>query len=382
MTQRPYTDRVLSALERWVSDDLDRIGEDCATCGAHALVWRDGRVVLDEVLGHAQLTPHRRPLEGPDPVFDLASLTKPLVPATLAMQAIDEGLVTLDTPFGELVDGWAAPPQGARDATLAEVLDHTSGLPAWYKYYEDEGVHFDLEGEALRQQRERVLARVLGTPRQAPGQHHAYSDLGYMALMVSLERLFGDDLATLARQRIFRPLGMRHTDYVDRIAGDAPLAQAASTERCPHRGVVTGTVHDENTHVIGGVSGHAGAFGTARDLLTFARHLFAVDHGELRDGIVSRATLRQCWDVTEHGQVGHHLIGWDTPSGQRSSAGRGFGRATTVGHLGFTGTSLWIERREHLIAILLTNRVHPSRDNPNIFQMRVDFHEAALPPRG
>ena len=157
------------------------------------------------------------------------------------------------------------------------------------------------------------------------------------------------------------------------------LADAASTELAPRRGgIVTGFVHDENCYIQGGVAGHAGLFGTAADVARFGAHLLGVDRGE--SGIVSAETLRTCWSQASRGGDGHHLGGWDTPSGELSSAGRGFAADRTVGHLGFTGTSLWIERGEGVVASLLTNRVYPTRENTMIKPLRVAFHEAVLPP--
>ena len=157
------------------------------------------------------------------------------------------------------------------------------------------------------------------------------------------------------------------------------IDDAVATERCARRGgVVVGRVHDENTALMGGVSGHAGAFCDAPDLLRFGVHMLGIDQGQ-GPGIVSREILRWCWSEAARGAAGHHLGGWDTPSGARSSAGRHMTPDATVGHLGFTGTSLWIDRAQQRVAVLLTNRVHPTRDNPHILAMRIAFHEAVAP---
>lgn len=362
------------ALARFVSDDLDAIATTHAASAAHGLAKRGDTVLCDVRMGKAQLDPTERGLPD-DPIFDLASVTKPLVPVTLAMQAVSEGLISLDTPLREVLSDWD------NGATFQQLLNHSSGLPAWYKYYLEHPLSHDTP-EDWRTERAKVLARARGASKHPAGEVYAYSDLGYMTLMVVIEALFGEPLDRLANERIFAPLQMQRTRYVNLIEGDPPISEAVTTEVCPVRGPVTGIVHDENTMVLGGVSGHAGVFGTAHDLLRFCEALLSIDAGASSPLSISPEVLRAFWarETMAAAAGSHHLAGWDTPSGQRSSAGRGFPRETTVGHLGFTGTSVWMDRASGTIAILLTNRVHPTRENPLIFDMRVAFHEAIMPP--
>lgn len=373
------TRKLNAVLDAHVARSPEDLTEGSKTCAcAHIIASREGHIQADVWRGHAQLFPQPVEVTQTAPRFDLASLTKVIVPATLAMQAIDEGRCALNTPLHTLIPGWCAPESG-RDATLGELLNHTSGLPGWYKYYEDYA--FPPDREDLPTLRTTILTRVMETPREAPGSRYAYSDLGYMALMVLLEELFEERLDVLAHQRIFKPLGMSQTRYVNLSHGEEPLHHAVATEVTPERGAVRGIVHDENTHLLGGVSGHAGVFGTAGDLVRFGHHLLGVDAGHISasDAIVSRHTLKACWHPDSGSALGHHRAGWDTPSGQRSSAGRGFSAGDTVGHLGFTGTSIWLERTSQTCAVLLTNRVHPTRERPGILEMRIATHEAILP---
>ncbi len=372
-------DAIRTALQAHMTEDPTLLGDTHAASAAHAIVWRDGEVVFDEALGWAALLPERRVMPA-TPVFDLASVTKIVSPTTLAMQAVTEGLLRWDTPIAEHLEPWrASDPEGT--VHLLHLLNHSSGLPAWHQYYLE--LPLTLEPTAWLAQEREIRERIAHTPRKAqPGTHYEYSDLGYITLCWLLEEVLGSGAHTyaqIARRRIFEPLGMRDTRYVDLAAGDAPIRDAVATELCGFRGRVSvGTVHDENTMCLGGVSGHAGVFSTAQDMLTFGRHMLAIDHDAPTDvaPIVGRDALKFCWSEAARGADGHHLGGWDTPSGARTSAGRGFGRQTTVGHLGFTGTSLWIEREQNLIAVLLTNRVHPTRENPRILDMRIAFHEA------
>lgn len=367
-------------LSAFVTSDTKALGASHACSACHAM-WRRGDEPPGEaILGFAQLLPNPRALPAL-PIFDIASITKALVPATLAMIAVDRGLLELDALLVDSLPEWCSSTGGAHGATLRHLLAHGSGLPAWHKYYEE--VPFELEGTQLARQRAEILQRVLVTPKLPANTAYAYSDLGYMALMVLLERAFDEDLDVLARDLIFAPLELSNTRYVNRLRGDPALRDAVTTEVCSRRGAVTGVVHDENTYVIGGVSGHAGVFSTARDLFTFCEHMLAIDKGRAprHEPLVRRATLHEFWDRQNITQGGHHVAGWDTPSGARTSAGRGLSREHTVGHLGFTGTSIWIDRAAEVIAVLLTNRVHPTRENPKILDMRIAFHEAVAPPR-
>jgi CubicO group peptidase (beta-lactamase class C family) len=371
------TARLQKILDEHVTDDVARIGLDRSTSAAHVLVVRDGHIAADLSAGHAALVPAHRPLQA-SPIFDLASVTKPLVGATLAWLAVDRGLLDLDAPLEALIPGWDRAPDHLPGATLAHLLNHTSGLAAWRKFYEEWPIEPPVSD--LPAQRAAILDAALLHPRAyAPGHAHAYSDLGFMLLGDLLSRTFNAPLDLLARQHIFDPLHMTSARYVSRINKDLPIQEAVATEYCTHRGrIVVGEVHDENTMCMGGVSAHAGVFSTARDLATFGQHLLEIDQGAggVSRGIVSQEILRWAWSEDAGSPHGSHRGGWDTPSGARSSAGSVLSHPHTVGHLGFTGTSLWIDRQSATVVVLLSNRVHPSRDNPRAHALRVAIHDA------
>lgn len=383
------TDKITHAIQTHLTTDANAIGKTHAASAAHGLAWIDGELIYNQAHGLAQLTPAQRPLAAM-PLFDMASVTKSLVTATLAMKAVDEGWLDWHTPISDVFEQWGKTNKD-NGATLLHLLNHSSGLPAWHRFYEE----YPLTGtiDALLAQRNTVIERILGWSRhEVAGAQYAYSDLGYILLCALLEKVYAIHTNTcrylneLAHAYIFEPLDMHNTRYVTALRANGPdtqiPTQAVATEYCTYRQRVTvGQVHDENTMVMGGVSGHAGAFSTADDMLKFAQHMLAVDQGTLSDGIVSQKSLQFCWSEAARGADGHHLGGWDTPSGARTSVGRGFGRQSTVGHLGFTGTSLWIDRQARTIAILLTNRVHPTRENPLILDLRIAFHEAVLAPK-
>lgn len=340
-----------------------------------------------------------------DSLFDIASVTK-LFTATLAMIAHDRKLLHFDDDLGQVFDAMSG-------VTLAAILNHTSGLDAWRQWYLELSV--PVEGglpdlSALRANREHILQDILESERKPPGQTYAYSDLGYILLGRCLEEVFGQRLDDLVRVEICEPLGLKHTSYVNLLNGELPL-QAVPTERCPVRGAsssaalssrdefervrhlpdeshavsdptrgksVEGVVHDENAWIQGGVCGHAGLFSNVEDLLRFGAHFLAISNG--KTGIIRAETLAHAWDRKHLHPQGHHVLGWDTPSGESTSVGRGFSRAKTYGHLGFTGTSLWLDLAHETVAVLLTNRVYPTRNNPGILELRIAFHEAVLTP--
>lgn len=357
--------RILNALAPQVSADAHAIGVSATCTGIQAVAQVEDQTV-DVALGWAATNP-REPVTPTTP-FDIASVSK-LFTATLAWHAVDRGLLDFDTP---VVDHF---PAFQSAATLAHLLNHTSGLPAWDQFYLRMPLLPDADQAKLT--REAILDEILRAPLEPPGTVHAYSDLGFMLLGRWLETVFQQDLDALVRLVITGPLGMSHTGYVNQLRGDEPFRAAAITENTEGRPApIRGVVHDENCYIQGGVAGHAGLFSTAEDLARFGRHFIDIARG--KPGIVSQRTQGQAWKLA--GALGSHVGGWDTPSGDLPSVGRGFPRAGTFGHLGFTGTSLWISPQHDVVAVLLTNRVFPTRENVRIRSLRVAYHEAVLPP--
>ena len=362
----------IAILDRGVARSIDAIGTTATASAVQAHVRVGAEVQLDYAGGAAQFDPPRT-FDAETPM-DLASLTK-VFTATLVMQAVDEGRCDLASPIAQWVPGWF---DGPRPVRVLDLLNHASGLPAWDQFYLRMPIQPDTATAA--QTADEIERQIVAKQRLRPGAQAAYSDLGYILLGRIVERLFDDRLEDLVADRVAGPLDLRSIRYVSMRRDDSPISTAAATELDPRRGgVVVGRVHDENCHIQGGVAGHAGLFGVARDVAAFAQHLLDIDGGAT--GIVRHETLQACWSEDARGADGSFLGGWDTPSGPTSTAGRGFPRAATVGHLGFTGTSLWIDRSARLVAVLLTNRVYPTRENDRIKGFRIAFHEAIHPPR-
>jgi len=294
-----------------------------------------------------------------DTIYDLASLTKVVVTATAAMILVDEGRLDLARPVSAFLPRFRG--AGRDEVKVENLLTHSSGLDWWEPLFKD------TKGKQAFV--ERVQAMELKHP---PGTKSLYSDLGLILLGEVLERVAGEPLDAFARKRILEPLGMKDTGY---RPGPELQARIAPTEKDPWRGrVVRGEVHDENAAAMGGVAPHAGLFGTAPDLARFAQMLLNGGVLEHRR-IVSREAVEQ---FTRRAGVPDSTrgLGWDTPHPDSSAGDRLSPRS--FGHTGFTGTSMWIDPERGLFVILLTNRVHPSRDNNAIRGVRRGVADAVV----
>jgi CubicO group peptidase (beta-lactamase class C family) len=286
-------------------------------------------------------------------IYDLASLTKVIGLATAAMLAVEDGRLELDAPVQRYVPAFAGP--GKDRVTIRMLLAHASGLPGWRPLFRETGSRADL------------FSMTNGTPLDAaPGTAETYSDLGFIVLTQAIEAGYGERLDSLLARRLFQPLGMTSVRF---SPPPGMRERIAPTGHEPWRGrVLRGEVHDENAARMDGVSGHAGLFGAADDLLTFAEWMLGQTDGRT---ILHEFTRRQ------HLVPGSsRALGWDTPS-PGSSAGR-FLSPTSFGHTGFTGTSLWIDPEHHLAIALLSNRVHPTRDNPRWAPVRAGVADRVM----
>lgn len=323
---------------------------------ADLVVRAQGEVVHRFRAGLAQRVPIERPLN-PEIRWDLASLTKVLAGSALSYALIDRGLLRFDSLARELV------PEAAPGVTLAQLLSHSAGYPAWRPFYE----RVDAAGLAWGSPEARalVLREAASTPLEAePGARHTYSDLGFLVICSMLEAAGGERIDRLWQRLVAEPGGFSGLSW------GSP--NAVSTEDCPRRGqVVTGQVHDLNCASMGGFSSHAGLFGDA-EAVSFAGQRFLDAARGL--GPLAGDSIRVAW--TRRGAGSHHL-GWDGPSAEGSSSGAYFGD-DAVGHLGFTGTSLWISPSRQVVVALLTNRVHPSVADQRIRALRPRVHDEVV----
>lgn len=316
-----------------------------------------------------KLSPGGAPVEESTP-YDLASLTKPFV-AMAALRLVAFHKVALDARADSVVSDVRGGPGGS--ATLEQLLTHRSGLAAWGGLFLD--VPHDpgtgaarrwILSEASRRQDEEGIGAAL------------YSDLGYMIAGEMIARVSNATLDEVVERWVTEPLGItKEVFYAGALSSEGRLQlarHAAPTERCGWRGrIVRGEVHDENCSALGGVSGHAGLFGTAHGVASFGLAMLDVLAG--RSDFLPRELLEQA--LADRGDGDTHRLGWDTKRDSDSAAGRRMSQSS-FGHLGFTGTSIWCDPERDVVVVLLTNRIHPSRANEKIKGFRPAFHDGVL----
>lgn len=348
-------------------DDLDRVVEKAVAegyfPGAALAVSRDGKVVKQAAYGSARLysAPRTRVADPipvrPDTIFDLASLTK-LFTATYVMQLVEAGRIDLDRTVASYLPAFGA--NGKDRITVRQLLDHSSGLPA--------GMALEKIPGSIADRLAAVDAVKLKT---APGTAHVYSDLNYIVLGQLVELLSGQSLAEYGRTHVFEPLGMRDTTYNPPASLRERIA-ATEYEPAAGRGMVWGEVHDESAFALGGAAGHAGLFSTTADLVRFGEAMLG--GGALGDARILRPETVRAMTTVGPGDAGHGL-GWEVDQDWYMGP---LASARAWGHTGYTGTSIVVDASRHLVVVLLTNRVHPTRDGPSINSVRQSVAAAAL----
>lgn len=356
-----------------------RAGLDERVFSAAALwVARAGRTVLHTAVGRRSALPDAAPVDT-DTTFDLASLTKPLATATCLMRLVESGRLALDDPVSRHLPRFGQGPDTARRqaVTVEHLLAHASGLPAWRPYFEAarrieaERPGF-IGGTAAR---DWLVAQACAEPLEdAPGKRAVYSDLGFILLGEIVAGVAGAPLEACFAHQVKEPLGLARTAFNPGNTVPGPAGpNVAATADIPWRGgLATGVVHDDNAFVMGGVAGHAGLFGTAADVGRWALALLDAWHG--RAGLLGREVVTRFLAPGARVSGSSWVLGFDTPSAP-SSGGRFVG-PTAVGHLGYTGTSVWMDPEREWIVVLLTNRVHTDPTGERIRPFRPRLHDA------
>lgn len=314
----------------------------------------------------------------PETIYDLASLTKPLACALWFATLVSDGSLDPKQPIGDVLS--IADPMIKRSPCW-RLVNHSSGLPAHRRYYEGLAGAIRLGSNHARC-REVILRMIRETYADyCPGEKSIYSDLGYLLLEHLCEVVSGESLIQFW-QRCSPSAGLHYRPLNASISGEQVLpSRYAPTEDCPWREhVLQGEVHDDNAWLMGGVCGHAGLFGAAEATGLAAGAWLRAWRGDSDALPASPEVIRWMCSLDHRApQGGSFVLGWDTPSPGYSSAGRQFSRMT-IGHLGFTGTSLWIDLEREVVVALLTNRVFPSRARPEsvrgIRWLRPMIHDA------
>ena len=317
--------------------------------GAGAPLWRQafGTLTYDS----------DAPLTTDDTIFDLASLTKVVATTPVVMQQVERGVLALDDPVSGHMAAWHGDDRA--HVTVRDLLAHCSGLPAWRPFFRDWTGRTAFETA--------IAVEPLEYP---PRTRSVYSDLDFMLLgfIVDGRLPFAERFALMLSQ-------MGIVEEIQFLPPALWRGRIAPTERDPWRGrLLIGEVHDENAAALGGIAGHAGLFGTAAAVGSYARHLLQVLDG--RTGAVRRGTLEEFVSRRSDVAGSSRALGWDTLLPTSSCGSKMSARA--FGHTGFTGTSLWVDPEKNVYVVLLTNRVHPSRENEAIKQVRPAVHDAVM----
>lgn len=343
--------------------------------GAVLLVRHEGRLLVHEAVGTLSTLPHAPPVHR-HTLYDLASLTKPLATVSAILLLVQEGMLELETPLQAVLSETKHHPLGA--IPIRDFLCHRSGLPDWQPLYQAFPPTPVPDRESIRQREASILDKILHEPlNQSLSRNSVYSDLGFMLLGFLVQRVTRTTLADFCHIRIYEPLGATPLGYRLGIEGQNAGEQhnIAPTEEGPWRTyLLQGEVHDDNAFALGGMAGHAGLFGTA-EAVGQVTHAWLEGY-KGNPGIFDGRLVKEF--VTAQPGTSWAL-GWDTPT-RPSSSGQWFS-PESFGHLGFTGTSIWIDPIRELEVIFLSNRVHPTRDNPAIKAFRPKLHDLIIQER-
>lgn len=342
-----------------IDAEIDQAIDEIVMPGAVVLVARNGTIVKHNAYGYAarytddEFTEMEDPVQmQKDTIFDLASISK-LFTVSAAMQLWDQGEISLDAPVADYIPEFAA--NGKGEVTIRQLMTHTSGFKSWVSLY------------TMADTREEAINIVLDYPLDYdPGTHYEYSDLNMITLGILVERLSGVREDVYVKEHITTPLEMTDTMYNP----PAPLkGRIAATEYQPstNRGLVWGSVHDENAWALDGVAGHAGVFSTANDMAVFGQMM--INKGTYQgQRVLSEQAVELMgtnWNEDFPGQ--DHGLGWELNQEWYMD---GLAESNTMGHTGYTGTSIVVSPNKNTIAILLTNRVHPTRDTASTNPIR------------
>jgi len=343
---------------------LEQATRDRAFPGAAYGILFNGEVVALDATGRFTYDSGSKPVT-PSTVFDLASVTKVVATTELAMRLFDRGILSLDARLGDILPEFfadAAPESGRRRVTIRSLLAHSSGLPGYVRLFEQ------------NRSPAAMLDALMRVPLEVPPETHSeYSDIGFMLLGKALEVLSGKSLAQSFQSEIAAPLQLETARFNPPAEWRDRIPPTENDTAFRHR-IIQGEVQDENCFALGGVAGHAGLFSNALDLLRFAACI--LDEGRSSNGeqLFQPETVRLFATRQSQPEGTTRALGWDTPS-VPSSSGICFS-PNSIGHLGYAGTSLWIDPERRLAVALLTNRTWPDRASNAIRAVRPAFHDA------
>jgi CubicO group peptidase (beta-lactamase class C family) len=333
--------------------------KDSAFPGAVVLIGNDKEIIYKK--GYGNFTYDSTSTKVIDKtIYDIASLTKVIATTTAVMICVDKNLLMPDNPVSKYIPEFAQ--NDKEKITIKNLLLHNSGLPSWKKYYTS-----NLSAEE-------IINDIYNLkPEYQPGTKTLYSDLGFIVLGKLIEKVSGRTLDQFCYEEIFTPLEMQNTFF---NPDDSLKYLIAPTEFDNYWRMkqIQGEVHDETASLLNGVAGHAGLFSSAEDIAKLLQMILNKGFYNGRQ-LIKSETIETF--TKRYSDESSRALGWDTKSKTGSSAGNYFDESS-FGHLGFTGTSVWIDPKRNLFVVFLTNRVYPSRENKKIFSIRPKLHDAVI----
>jgi CubicO group peptidase (beta-lactamase class C family) len=344
--------RRLGKVERAIDKAIE-LGE---LPGAVVMARMGEELAFTQVCGAAALVPERFEARE-NTIYDLASLTKVMATTAAVMLLVADGRVALDAPVATYLPSFAE--RGKEKITVRHLLTHSSGLRPWRAYHADLLERDRRRGENVvgtADGKREITNRVLrSAPVHEPGEASVYGDLDFIALGALVEAVSGEALDVFCASRIYQPLGLVDTHF-NPLPYTGERARYAATEQCSWRErVLWGEVHDPNAWAMGGIAGHAGLFSTAKEVMRFGQEMLAADRGQ--SAIFPAEVAREFFRRQEIAPASDWALGWDTPTDGQSTSGHHFSKRS-IGHTGFTGTSLWIDLERGMIVVILSNRIH------------------------
>ena len=329
--------------------------------GAQLFVSKKNKVLINQSFG-TYTYDKKSKLVSNESIYDVASLTKVLSTTPVAMKLVQKKLLSLDFYLSDFYPEFQK--GNKKNITVRHLLTHSSGLPAYIEYYKSDKILNKSD----------IIEDIVNLDLEyLPDEKMVYSDLGMILLADIIEKVSDSDLDKLSNRYFFKPLGMSKTSY---NPSDKDLAVPTEYDDYFRMRLIKGEVHDENAFILGGVSGHAGLFSNATDIGSFAK--FFLNEGiYLGRRYMKKNLIKEFTTKIKNPVESDRALGWDTPSSKGSSAGDYFSNMS-YGHLGFTGTSLWIDPEKEIIIVFLTNRVHPSRNKKGIYKVRRELHNSIM----
>jgi CubicO group peptidase (beta-lactamase class C family) len=366
--------------ERTVQKDINKLLQKgiyeevfpCAAAGISIGIGKEKRKIIT-FSGNASLYPEKRKLKK-NTYFDLASLTKPLATTMAILCLIKMRKIDVDEKLSSLLE--IKIKDEKRKITIKQLLGHCSGFPAHREY-------FRILKDIPVNERGRVVETLLLREKleYTPEKMAIYSDLGFMLLGRIIEKKSGYPLDQFVKEMVLQPLNLENNIFFNPLFDSNHShnkKEFAATENCPWRKkILYGEVHDDNCYAMGGVAGHSGLFGDIESVTTYAGFILDMWKGVATHPNIESRDLVNFLVRQQKTPGSCRTLGFDTTAKSGSSSGKYFSKKT-IGHLGFSGTSLWIDPEKEVVVVLLSNRVHPSRENTKIVQFRPFFHDMAL----